>query len=498
MLSTSRRTRVRSRSVPPPRPTAPSCGPVYRRRRPTRTPLYPLVQNQLETFLAQAAEFDPMGAGVPAWVERDFRAYLRCGILAHGFARARCAGCHYDFLVAFSCASRGVCPSCNARRMVETAAHLVDNVLPPLPVRQWVLSVPKRLRPFLHHNPAIAGAVLRIFLRAIRTTLQQASPGAGPGAQIGAISFLHRFGSSLNAHFHFHVCVVDGVFEEDAEGLVQFHQATHLTASDWDELQQIVRHRVLRYFHRRGLLERHVTDDMLTWQASGGFSIDASVHIAARDRAGLERLLRYCARPPFALERLEANNYGATGGERIVYRLPHPAPDGTTALSLTPLEFLERLALLIHPPRIHRHRYHGVLAPNAKLRYQVIALGREQGGAQELPSGLLDTQSVAGSQGGAPGHRRSSRWASLIARIYDVLPLVCPSCGASMSIIAFVTDPVPVRSILTYLDLPSRPPPLSPARAPPQGLLEFDQTAGFDPTEPEPIPEFEFDQSLPD
>ena len=58
------------------------------------------------------------------------------------------------------------------------------------------------------------------------------------------------------------------------------------------------------YFHRRGLLERHVTDDKLTWHASGGLSVDASVHIAACDRAGLERLLRYCARPPLALERL--------------------------------------------------------------------------------------------------------------------------------------------------------------------------------------------------
>ena len=397
-----------------------------------------------------------MGASVPAGVERDFRAYLRCGILAHGFARARCAGCGYDFLIAFSCASRGVCPSCNARRMVETAAHLVDHVLPPLAVRQWVLSVPKRLRPFLHHNPAIASAVLRIF------------------------------------------CVIDGVFSEDAEGSVQFHEATHLSASDWDELQHTIRHRVLRYFHRQGLLERHVTDDMLTWQASGGFSIDASVHIPGHDRAGLEWLLRYCARPPFALERLEANGYGAPGGERIVYRLPHPAPDGTTALSLTPLEFLERLALLIHPPRIHRHRYHGVLAPHAKLRYQVIALGHEQGRVEESPSGQLGTQSVAGSSVGAPGRRTSSRWASLVARIYDVLPLVCPSCGASMSIIAFITDPVPVRSILSYLDLPTQPPPLSPARAPPRGLFAFDQTGGFDPSDPEPVPEFEFDQSLPD
>jgi len=498
MLPSSRRARVRRRPTTPLRPPTQNCGPVYRRRRPTLTPLYPLVQQHLETFLAQAAESDPMGYGVPSWVERDFRAYLRCGILAHGFARARCAGCGYDFLVAFSCASRGVCPSCNARRMVETAAHLVDHVLPPLPVRQWVLSVPKRLRPFLHHNPVIAGAVLRIFLRAIRTTLRDASPGAGPGAQIGAVSFLHRFGSSLNAHFHFHVCVIDGVFSEDPEGSVQFHESTHLTASDWDELQHTVRHRVLRYFYRHGLLERHVTDDMLTWQASGGFSINASVHIAAWDRAGLERLLRYCARPPFALERLEASSYGAPGGERVVYRLPHPAPDGTTALSLTPVELLERLALLIHPPRIHRHRYHGVLAPNAKLRYQVIALGCEQGGVEESISGRLDTRSVAGSSGGAPGRRTSSLWASLIARIYDVLPLVCPSCGASMSIIAFVTDPVPVRSILSHLDLPTRPPPPSPARAPPQGLLEFDQTGGFDPADPEPVPDFKFDQSLPD
>ena len=104
----------------------------------------------------------------------------------------------------------------------------------------------------------------------------------------------------------------------------------------------------------------------------------------------------------------------------------------------------------------------------------------------------------------SPGHRTSSRWAALIARIYDVLPLVCPSCGDSMSIIAFVTDPVPLRSILSYLDLPTRPPPLSPARAPRapraawSGLFEFDQTGGFDPTDPEPIPEIEIDQSMPD
>ena len=76
------------------------------------------------------------------------------------------------------------------------------------------------------------------------------------------------------------------MFCEDSQGAVQFHEATHLTASDWGQLRQTARHRVLGYFHRQGLLERHVTDDMLTWQASARFSIDASVHIPGRDRAG--------------------------------------------------------------------------------------------------------------------------------------------------------------------------------------------------------------------
>ncbi len=113
-----------------------SSGPVYRPRRPTATPLYPVVQHHLETFLATGEEAHPLGFGVSAWVERDFRAYLRCGILAHGFARARCDDCGQDRLIPFSCKGRGVCPSCNARRMAEVTAHMTDHVLPHRPVRQ--------------------------------------------------------------------------------------------------------------------------------------------------------------------------------------------------------------------------------------------------------------------------------------------------------------------------------------------------------------------------
>ena len=103
--------RVRRPRVPALTPTRHSSGPSsYRPRRPTATALYPVVQHHLETFLATAQETGPLGYGVPGWVERDFRAYLRCGILAHGFARARCPDCGHERLVAFSCKGRGACP----------------------------------------------------------------------------------------------------------------------------------------------------------------------------------------------------------------------------------------------------------------------------------------------------------------------------------------------------------------------------------------------------
>ena len=156
----------------------------YQRRRPEKTLWYRTVQSHFETWLALSTGQDD--ASPPAHVEQAFRRYLECGILAHGFARAHCDECGHDFLIAFSCKGRGVCPSCNTRRMAETAAHLTDHVFPRLPVRQWVLSVPKRLRYFLQ-----------------RDSLREHSPGCDSAARIGAIAFIHRFGSSLNEHVHF-------------------------------------------------------------------------------------------------------------------------------------------------------------------------------------------------------------------------------------------------------------------------------------------------------
>ncbi len=131
---------------------------VYRPRCPAASLLHKTVRENFETYLAAAGQDGDLAPHVPFHVQAAFTAYLKCGILAHGFARVYCAGCGHDFLVAYSCKGRDICPSCATRRMVETAAHMVDQVLPRAPFRQWVLSVPKRVRWHMRESSPQAGS----------------------------------------------------------------------------------------------------------------------------------------------------------------------------------------------------------------------------------------------------------------------------------------------------------------------------------------------------
>ena len=456
-----------------------ACLGLYRRRRPERTVLHRLLREHLETFLTRSRQGDPGLAPVPAHVERTFRKYLDCGILAQGFARARCPGCGHDFLVAFSCRTRGLCPSCDTRRMAETAAHLTDSVIPRVPIRQWVLSFPKRLRWFLRHRPETLSPLLRVFLRAAETALRQASPGAPAGSRFGAVAFVHRFGASLNSHVHFHCLIAEGVFSLGADGEALFHEALDLTEATLARVQAHVRRRVLRWLVRHEYLDEEAASDMLSWRHSGGFSLDGSVRLAAWDRGGLEGLARYCARPSFSSARLELLDK-----DLLAYRLRKPLADGSTCVTLKPLELLDRLAALIPPPRQHRVRYYGVLAPHAALRQAVIATaGPGEALAMQLreaAAAMVPEEEPAVVDPPPARHPERYAWAMLLARIYDLLPLICPRCGQAMRLVAFITEPAQMRRILAHMGEPVRAPALSPSRAPPQGEFLWDQGGGDD------------------
>ena len=115
----------------------------YERHRPEECLLYQVVAKNIAPFLKKCEE---SGHCVPKFVQREFEAFLRCGVLSYGFARVYCPSCKYDRLVAFSCKKRGFCGSCLARRMSETAGRLTDEVIPQIPTRQWVLNLPVPLR----------------------------------------------------------------------------------------------------------------------------------------------------------------------------------------------------------------------------------------------------------------------------------------------------------------------------------------------------------------
>jgi hypothetical protein len=201
-------------------------------------------------------------------------------------------------------------------------------------------------------------------------------------------------------------------------------------------------------------------------------------------------------------------------GAALVYRCAkqhsEPSSDKRGArvdeLRLMPLELIDRIAALVPPPRTHRHRYFGVLAPNSPHRAAVTALAAP---AQALP---LPTQSAPCSTvEGVPIQivpvplKRSPAhylWAVLIARIFEVFPLLCPICGGQMRLIAFITHSAVIRQILDHIGVESEPPHISPARGPPlwddcdaqkddRGQAEPDWDLAA-----QPAPDYEVDQRI--
>ena len=260
---------------------------------------------------------------------------------------------------------------------------------------------------------------------------------------------------------------------------------------------------------------------MLAYKHSG-FSADTSVRIEAHDRAGLERLLRYCARPPFSMERLRK------AGNDLVYRCAkqHSEPGGdrrtdqrdarADELTLTPLELIDRIAALVPPPRTHRHRYFGALAPNSPLRAAVVAIALPAAaqpttdqaepaitGVDALGAALLG-KAPSTTPKPAPPKRSQAHylWAVLIARIYEVFPLLCPICGGQMRIIAFITHSGDIRQMLDHVGAKSEPPNIAPARGPPMWDECDAQVGEGTQVEPDwdlvgqPAPDYEVDQRI--
>src|ERR671934_215527 len=475
---------------------------TYAPRDPSGTVLYTVIAEHLETFLASCHD-DPEATGFPGYVQREFYDYLRCGILAHGFLRLGCDTCHHELLVPFSCKRRGFCPSCAGRRMAQMAAHLVEQVIPWVPTRQWVVSVPIPLRYWMAGSQDLTAKVHTI----IRTTIAQyyvtqavAQGHERAAVHPGSVTFLQRFGSALNVHLHFHILFLEGVYlDRTAVGLKpRFLAGAPPTDTEIAAVLQQISRRVIRKLRRLGYLETGVEAPVATgydplrdtapelartmaasvqqriacgeragqpvrrigagFGSEGeaprltgprcasvhGFSLHAHTQVPAHRRDELERLIRYTARGAVSLERLQADAHGD-----LLYTFTHPWSDGTTGIRLAPLELLEKLAALVPLPYVHLVRYGGCLAPHSALREAIRPTPRQQG---------LDGEEA---HPGTPYWP----WARLLGRVFGLDMRTCPFCRrGSLHIIAVITQESVITRILRHLQLASVPPPIAPAR----------------------------------
>jgi hypothetical protein len=424
--------------------------------------------------------------------------------------------------------------------MAEAAARLVDEIVPTVPVRQWVLSLPFALRYRMAFDAALTTEVLRVFLRAVFASLRRRAryDGAQGRLQCGAVTFIQRAGDALNLNPHFHSLVLDGVYEPNANGPMRFHCLRKLDDAEVAWVTTRIAHGIERLLTRRGLgpeadpseadplardepllagvsaasirrriaagpragrpllrLGDHVdADDLPQFNGSlcanwNGVSLHAAVRVPAHDRRRLEKLVRYVARSPVSLQRLSRRSDGC-----LVYKLKRRWRDGTTHVVFEPADFITKLAAMVPPPRAHVVRYHGVLAPCASHRDQVvpatIRAGVVAGGSSaprcDINSPSSETAPSAGAQQGCDPDksdrtlpearanppppttktRSTSRlsWADLMQRVFALDVLVCPRCSGRMRVLATICGREAKQAILECLGLPARAPPTAAAQ----------------------------------
>jgi len=366
--------------------------------------------------------------------------------------------------------------------MANTAAHMVDNVLPALPYRQWVLSVPRRVRFLLATNHDLLSSVLDMALRKVFAWQKRAARRLGITAPMcGAIGFVQRFGSLVNLNCHFHNILPDGVVAENNNGDVVFRPVPPPTKRDVQSLvKQIARgtEKLIAKHAARGeggegpgLLAQEQAKSLSESRSGGGgrlhtiehpsrrhaffygYSLHAERIVNSDDRDGLEKLCRYASRAPIANSRLSLADNG-----QVVVKLKRPLQDGRRELRFGQVELLQKLAILIPPPHKNLTRYFGVFAPAHRYRADVVAMGREPAALDQEPA------SADADAGAGPIRNRALPWAELLRRVFAIDILKCDQCGGDMKIIAIIPASEATEAILDHLGIDTHH---NPATGPP-------------------------------
>jgi len=433
---------------------------VYRPRQPRESDFHRLIREHFDDFRAVYGEryARKFGHWRPV-IDKSVRQFLKCGDLQHGFARVRCPDCRHEFFVAFSCKQRCICPGCSQKRTLLFGMHVAEDVCLNVPHRQFVWTVPKRLRIFFRFHRDLLEQLPRLAWQSI---LQTYLALLGDDARPGGVLAIQTFGSLMHFHPHIHGLITDGAFTPDG----RFHPIP-VNLTD-EPFLRIWENNVLRLLLDANRIEADLVAQIRSWRHSG-FSVDRSVRLPAGDRPGIGRLAQYMARCPFSLARVVR----ISSSGQVIYRaekhpphrFPEPASEdlfGGTARNFQvfgPLDFLAELTQHIPNQGEHLARYYGHYSNKARgLRAK---RADDEADANHQPQHDDPDQPIIAD----PVRLDRRHWAMLIQRIYQADPLRCPKCGGTMKIIAFIEADQGdvIRKILEHCGLwedpPSRGPP---------------------------------------
>jgi hypothetical protein len=491
----------------------------YKRHEPEKTLLYQVLARDWNTWL-EGRRADTTRSPLPDHVVKEVDAFFRCGILQHGFTLLSCKACGEKVPVAYSCKFRGFCASCAAKRASDTTLHLMENVLPQVPYRQWVTTFPHALRFWLTTSRTLTNIVHEIVTSMIMSYYEHKAEERGIKAPVaGGATFLQRFGSALNQNFHMHSIVLEGVYSV-AQGTPMFH---HLPGPSDEEVADVVTavaDAVIKMLRKKGYIAEDGTEvdrpegidkifaesEQLTAAVAAsarmkiafgcragqkvrrigkgfgfeeeiplakgrrcysinGFTLHANRYVGGQERDKLEKLISYCARGAFSNERLSLFDPDNPNGD-LVYELKTPWSDGTQAILLSPEELIEKVVALIPPPYVHLSRYFGILSSHNKWRRKIVLKPHVKKGFVATPDGQ-GVQKVT--------------WSLLLKKVFKIDITRCPACGARIYPDGCeIVDSIPIaRAILAALGLKTHPPPIAPGRHDPNDR-EFDQLPAYD------------------
>ena len=396
---------------------------LYQPRQPRRSPLWRCVRDHGRAFLTDYdrhhhARDGPLRPVVSEVLEK----FTRCGDLHRGFARVRCPHCQLEYLLAFSCKTRGFCPSCQQRRTVETAQFLVTDVLAIVPHRHYVFSLPVALRGFFQRDRSLLKVLCRLANESLVEYFRNALDRAD-GAP-GVVLTLHTFGDFLNFHPHIHAVVSDGLF--DRSGAYHPVEEHRLRA-----LREIFQAKVYRVLVQQKLLSPALVHRFLQWKHSG-FNLFRGEAVVGTHRAELENLAQYILRHSFSVEKM---TYLPQNG-RVVY---HSRMNQTTRRNFevfTAVDFLAAVTRHIPDNGAQIVKYYGWYSNKARGQRARNAVGRAgpPGPPSSAESAIADPQSKIRKK--IP----SRTWRELIKKIWNTDPLLCPKCGGEMRLISLIED----------------------------------------------------------